>query len=91
VRGARTVCSPVEDLRRGERFDVVMLGSILVHARDRERRALLDSCVVHARYSFPDATWAALAQAGLTVDACPARDGTWVCARLSCAGHGPVR
>lgn len=48
VRGARTVCSPIEDLDLGETFDVVMLASFLVHAGDVEvRRALLRSCVRH--------------------------------------------
>lgn len=48
VRGARTVCSPIEDLDLGETFDVVMLASFLVHAGDIEvRRALLRTCVRH--------------------------------------------
>ncbi|MFD5969626.1 class I SAM-dependent methyltransferase [Streptomyces sp. NPDC058783] len=48
VRGARTVCSPVEDLDLGERFDVVMLASFLVHAGDVEvRRGLLRTCARH--------------------------------------------
>ncbi|MFD7446165.1 class I SAM-dependent methyltransferase [Streptomyces sp. NPDC059909] len=48
VRGARRVCSPIEDLDLGETFDVVMLASFLVHAGDIEvRRALLRTCVRH--------------------------------------------
>lgn len=48
VRGARTICSPIEDLDLGETFDVVMLGSFLVHAADIEvRRGLLRACVRH--------------------------------------------
>ncbi|CAL9565481.1 class I SAM-dependent methyltransferase [Streptomyces sp. enrichment culture] len=48
VRGARTVCGPIERLALGERFDVVLLGSFLVHAGDRAvRRGLLRTCVRH--------------------------------------------
>ncbi|MHB9862585.1 class I SAM-dependent methyltransferase [Streptomyces sp. YIM S03343] len=48
VRGARTICGPIEDLDLGESFDVVMLGSFLVHAGDLEvRRGLLRTCVRH--------------------------------------------
>jgi SAM-dependent methyltransferase len=48
VRGARTICSPIEDLDLGERFDVVMLASFLVHAGDVEvRRGLLRTCARH--------------------------------------------
>ncbi|WHM40852.1 class I SAM-dependent methyltransferase [Streptomyces sp. BPTC-684] len=48
VRGARTVCSPIEDLDLGETFDVVILASFLVHAGDVEiRRALLRTCARH--------------------------------------------
>ncbi|MGW6458441.1 class I SAM-dependent methyltransferase [Streptomyces sp. NPDC055078] len=48
VRGARTVCSPIEDLDLGETFDVVMLASFLVHTGDiEERQALLRTCVRH--------------------------------------------
>ncbi|KAB2971055.1 methyltransferase domain-containing protein [Streptomyces sp. SS1-1] len=48
VRGARTICSPIESLDLGETFDVVMLGSFLVHAADVEvRRGLLRACVRH--------------------------------------------
>ncbi|MFJ3819673.1 class I SAM-dependent methyltransferase [Streptomyces nodosus] len=48
VRGARTRCSPIEDLDLGETFDVVMLASFLVHAGDAEvRRGLLRTCVRH--------------------------------------------
>ncbi|MEU1300869.1 class I SAM-dependent methyltransferase [Streptomyces shenzhenensis] len=48
VRGARTICSPIEDLDLGETFDVVMLASFLVHAGDAEvRRGLLRTCARH--------------------------------------------
>ncbi|WP_329494072.1 class I SAM-dependent methyltransferase [Kitasatospora herbaricolor] len=48
VRGARTVRSPIERLDLGERFDVVVLGSFLVHAGDPEvRRGLLRCCLRH--------------------------------------------
>ncbi|OMI90022.1 SAM-dependent methyltransferase [Streptomyces sp. M1013] len=48
VRGARTIRSPIEDLDLGERFDVVMLASFLVHAGDVEvRRGLLRTCARH--------------------------------------------
>ncbi len=32
VRGARTICGPIERLDLGETFDVVLLASFLVHA-----------------------------------------------------------
>ncbi|MFH9823825.1 MULTISPECIES: class I SAM-dependent methyltransferase [Streptomyces] len=48
VRGARTVCGPIEDLELDESFDVVMLASFLVHAGDEEvRRGMLRTCVRH--------------------------------------------
>ncbi|MBC9711139.1 class I SAM-dependent methyltransferase [Streptomyces sp. TRM66268-LWL] len=48
IRGARTVCSPIEDLDLGETYDVVMLASFLVHAADMEvRRGLLRTCARH--------------------------------------------
>ncbi|WP_329247618.1 class I SAM-dependent methyltransferase [Streptomyces sp. NBC_01478] len=48
VQGARTICSPIENLDLGETFDVVMLASFLVHAGDAEvRRGLLRTCVRH--------------------------------------------
>lgn len=48
VRGARTVCGPVEGLDLDETFDVVMLASFLVHAGDAEvRRGLLRACARH--------------------------------------------
>ncbi|MFE7761631.1 class I SAM-dependent methyltransferase [Streptomyces sp. NPDC057438] len=48
VRGARTICGPIEELDLGERFDVVLLASFLVHTGDREvRRGLLATCLRH--------------------------------------------
>ncbi|WP_405971489.1 class I SAM-dependent methyltransferase [Streptomyces sp. NBC_00988] len=48
VKGARTICGPIENLDLGETFDVVMLASFLVHAGDAEvRRGLLRTCVRH--------------------------------------------
>ncbi|MFJ6138974.1 class I SAM-dependent methyltransferase [Kitasatospora sp. NPDC092286] len=48
VRGARTVRSPIEHLDLGERFDVVLLASFLVHAGDPTvRRGLLETCRRH--------------------------------------------
>ncbi|MFJ4808412.1 class I SAM-dependent methyltransferase [Streptomyces longwoodensis] len=49
VRGARTICSPIETLDLGdETFDAVMLGSFLVHAGDEDvRRGLLRTCARH--------------------------------------------
>ncbi|MGW5124606.1 class I SAM-dependent methyltransferase [Streptomyces sp. NPDC004069] len=48
VRGARTICSPIERLDMGETFDVVMLASFLVHSGDPEvRRGLLRTCARH--------------------------------------------
>ncbi|MDQ0830294.1 SAM-dependent methyltransferase [Streptomyces achromogenes] len=48
VRGARTICGPIEHLDLGETFDVVMLASFLVHSGDVEvRRGLLRTCSRH--------------------------------------------
>ncbi|MFI0190515.1 class I SAM-dependent methyltransferase [Streptomyces sp. NPDC017082] len=48
IRGTRTIRSPIERLDLGERFDVVMLASFLVHAGDEEvRRGLLRTCARH--------------------------------------------
>ncbi|MBA2950993.1 class I SAM-dependent methyltransferase, partial [Streptomyces himalayensis] len=48
VRGALTICTPIERLDLGEKFDVVMLASFLVHAGDVEvRRSLLNTCRRH--------------------------------------------
>ena len=48
VRGARTICGPIERLDLGETFDVVLLASFLVHAGDVEvRRGMLRTCVRH--------------------------------------------
>ncbi|MQS15349.1 methyltransferase domain-containing protein [Streptomyces kaniharaensis] len=46
--GVRTVRSPIERLDLGERFDVVMLASFLVHAGDAAvRQGLLETCRRH--------------------------------------------
>ncbi|MDR6978228.1 SAM-dependent methyltransferase [Streptomyces sp. 3330] len=51
VRGARTICSPIEDLDLGETFDVVMLASFLVHNGDVElRRRMLRACARHVAW-----------------------------------------
>ncbi|MDX3310204.1 class I SAM-dependent methyltransferase [Streptomyces sp. NPDC054884] len=48
VRGARTICGPIEDLDLGETFDVVMLASFLVHSGDvAVRRGMLRTCLRH--------------------------------------------
>ena len=48
VRGARTICAPIEDLDLGETFDVVLLASFLVHSADLEvRRRMLRACARH--------------------------------------------
>ncbi|MFE1309565.1 class I SAM-dependent methyltransferase [Streptomyces sp. NPDC058755] len=48
VRGARTICAPIEKLDVDERFDVVMLASFLVHSGDVEvRRGMLRACARH--------------------------------------------
>ncbi|MFZ3571198.1 class I SAM-dependent methyltransferase [Streptomyces sp. BH097] len=48
VRGARTVRGAIESLDLGETFDVVLLGSILVHTGDPEVRAgMLAACRRH--------------------------------------------
>lgn len=48
VQGARTICSPIEELDLGETFDAVLLASFLVHAGDIEvRRGLLRTCARH--------------------------------------------
>ncbi|MFI9805320.1 class I SAM-dependent methyltransferase [Streptomyces sp. NPDC052301] len=48
VRGARTICGAIEALDLGEKFDVVMLASFLVHAGDEEvRRGMLRTCARH--------------------------------------------
>ncbi|MCZ0989761.1 class I SAM-dependent methyltransferase [Streptomyces diastatochromogenes] len=52
VRGARTICGPIEDLDLGERFDVVMLASFLVHNGDVEvSRGMLRACARHVAES----------------------------------------
>lgn len=48
VRGARTIRSTIEGLDLGEKFDVVMLASFLVHTGDAEvRRGMLRTCAAH--------------------------------------------
>jgi len=47
VRGAETVCSRIEDLRLGRRFDVVLLMSNLVNTPGEQRSAFLDTCRRH--------------------------------------------
>ncbi|MEV7981015.1 class I SAM-dependent methyltransferase [Streptomyces sp. NPDC086519] len=48
VRGARTIRSTIEGLGLGEKFDVVMLASFLVHTGDVEvRRGMLRTCAAH--------------------------------------------
>jgi len=48
VHGARTVCSPIEALELDECFDVVLLGSFLVHAgAPQVRQGLLQTCRRH--------------------------------------------
>jgi SAM-dependent methyltransferase len=48
VRGVRTICSPIEELDLGKRFDVVLPASFLVHAGDPQvRQELLQSCRRH--------------------------------------------
>jgi hypothetical protein len=48
VHDARTICSPIEELDLGERFDAVLLASFLVHASDPPlRHGLLRSCRRH--------------------------------------------
>ncbi|MFG2457255.1 class I SAM-dependent methyltransferase [Streptomyces sp. NPDC048523] len=48
VRGARTICGPIEDLDLGETFDVVLLASFLVHNADLDvRRRMLRACARH--------------------------------------------
>lgn len=48
MRGARTICSPVEALDAGGTFDVVLLASFLVHTGDvAVRRGMLDTCRRH--------------------------------------------
>ncbi|MCU8590840.1 MULTISPECIES: class I SAM-dependent methyltransferase [Streptomyces] len=48
VRGARAVCSPIEELDLAERFDAVVLASFLVHSGDADvRRGLLRTCARH--------------------------------------------
>ena len=48
VRGARTVRSTIEGLDLGEKFDAVMLASLLVNTGDPQvRRGMLDACRRH--------------------------------------------
>lgn len=48
IAGARTVCAPIEDLDLGERFDAVLLASLLVNTADPAQCArLLRTCARH--------------------------------------------
>ncbi|MER6077689.1 class I SAM-dependent methyltransferase [Streptomyces sp. NPDC001833] len=48
VSGARTIRSTIEGLDLGEKFDVVMLASFLVHTGDAQvRRGMLRTCAAH--------------------------------------------
>ncbi|MEU9383476.1 class I SAM-dependent methyltransferase [Streptomyces sp. NPDC048279] len=48
VHGARTIHSTIEELDLGEKFDVVMLASFLVHTGEPEvRRGMLRTCAAH--------------------------------------------
>ncbi|GAA3107402.1 class I SAM-dependent methyltransferase [Streptomyces echinatus] len=48
IRGARTIRSTIESLDLGEKFDVVMLASFLVHTGDEEvRGGMLRTCARH--------------------------------------------
>ncbi|MGW0612090.1 class I SAM-dependent methyltransferase [Streptomyces sp. NPDC002788] len=49
VRGARTICSPIEDLDLRETFDVVLLASVVPRADGgaEVRRGLLRTCARH--------------------------------------------
>jgi SAM-dependent methyltransferase len=47
VKGARTVCSPIESLKLGTGFDVVLLASFLVHVADPLRQGFLETCRLH--------------------------------------------
>lgn len=50
IRGARTVCSRIEDLRLERAFDVVLLASHLVNVADEDvRHRLLAACRRHVR------------------------------------------
>jgi SAM-dependent methyltransferase len=50
VHGTRTVLSPIEVLDLGELFDVVLLGSFLVHAPEpAQAQALLATCARHVK------------------------------------------
>jgi SAM-dependent methyltransferase len=47
VRGAETVCSRIEDLTLGRRFDAVLLASHLINADPATRTAFLAACRRH--------------------------------------------
>jgi SAM-dependent methyltransferase len=48
IEGAETVCSPIQSLALGRRFDLVLLMSYLIEtADDRLRGALLRACAAH--------------------------------------------
>jgi SAM-dependent methyltransferase len=48
VRGAETVCAPIEGLELGRRFDAVLLFSNLLTVETEQRRAFLDTCARHS-------------------------------------------
>ncbi|MDQ2810770.1 MAG: class I SAM-dependent methyltransferase [Actinomycetota bacterium] len=47
VRGADTVCTRIEELALGRRFDAVLLASHLINADPPDRAALLAACARH--------------------------------------------
>lgn len=48
IRGAETVCSPIQDLDLGRRFDLVLLMSFLIETPDEAlRHAFLRTCRAH--------------------------------------------
>jgi hypothetical protein len=47
VRGATTVCAPIEGLSLGRRFQCVLLMSNLVNTEQEQRRAFLEACAQH--------------------------------------------
>jgi len=47
--GLPTVCAPIEDLRLGQTFDVVLLASTMINSEPGLRRAFLDTSRRHVR------------------------------------------